>query len=124
MNIIHFRRDLVNKSNQLLIEERESDLITCSDSLISFQKEMEINLDEFLVRITKDIERLKEINESKRVYNSYLEYFDWGGYEDNPQEEYDFLESKLRETVLSYDKQINLLINELDEFKGFLTTTK
>lgn len=124
MNTQITKGELVNNSNQLSIEERESDLVTCSRSLISLQKEMENIIDDHLVKITKDIERLKEVNKTKSDYNSYLEYFDWGGYEDNPQEEYNFLESKLRETVLSYDKQINLLINELDEFKRFLTTSK
>ena len=122
--MIHSKRKLVNKSNILYREERESDIVTCSGSLISLQKRMWNIVDEHLVKITKDIERLKEVNETKRDYNSYLEYFDWGGYEDNPQEEYDFLESKLRETIESYHEQINLLIKTSQELTIHLNSIK
>lgn len=124
MNIIHSKRGLVNKSNQSSIEERTSDLITCSVSLISKQKELENILDEHLVKITKDIQKLKEVNETKRVYNSDLKYFDWGGYEDTPNEEYDFLESKLKESVTRYDELIDLIVENNTELNEYLKSIK
>lgn len=124
MNIIYSRKDLMNMSDQLYQKERKSDLITCSRSLISLKKEMENILDEHLVKITKDIQKLKEVNETKRVYNSDLQYFDWGGYEYTPHKEYDFLESKLKESVDRYDELIDLIVENNNELNEYLKSIK
>ena len=85
---------------------------------------MENIIDEHLVKITKDIERLKEVNETKSDYNSYLEYFDWGGYEDTPHEEYDFLESKLKESVDRYNELIDVMVKNNTELNNYHKSMK